>query len=92
MCSTQSVCCFAAVVVVAMPHCAEFLAAATKAVSEGPPIDMANAIVQTAGDEEFLKEIVSDLITETLQHYEQIRKAMPARNVQVRIHSPCESR
>jgi len=75
-----------------MPHCAEFLAAATKAVSEGPPIDMANAIVQTAGDEEFLKEIVSDLITETLQHYEQIRKAMPARNVQVRIHSPCESR
>ena len=64
--------------------CAEFLAAAKKAVSEGAVIDMANAILQTAGDEEFLQEIVSDLVKEAIDHFKTMREAVPARNVQVR--------
>ena len=62
---------------------AEFLAAAGKAVAEGSVIEMANAILQTAGDEEFLQEIVNDLNKEAVQHFGAIRAALPVRNVQV---------
>ena len=70
-------------------HCclfcfAEFLIAARKAVAEGKVIDMANAILQTAGDEDFLQEIVQDLLEEAIQHFANMRAAVPERNVQVR--------
>ena len=63
----------------------EFLLAANKAVAEAHVIDMTNAIIQTAGDEAFLQEIVNDLKKEARQHFVKISRAVPLRDVQVNI-------
>ena len=59
----------------------EFLEAGKAAVQRGNVIDMAKAVLQTAGDEEFLQEIVNDLDKEAQQHFEEIRRSVPQRDV-----------